>query len=115
MSVTAEPAAPDIVNEIAAGDFIDFCAVGRRFGVHTSTIHRWAFRGVPGQGRRVRLEAVRRGMKWLTSSAAVQRFLAKLPRSVPDDEGVAPLPRSPSTRERASETAAAELHRRHGI
>jgi hypothetical protein len=109
---TADPIAPSIIREITAGDALDFCAVGRLLDTHTSTVHRWAFRGLPaGPGRRVRLEAVRRGSKWLTSRAAVERFLGKLPRSVSDDDAV-PTPRSPAKRQSADEAAAAELQRR---
>ncbi len=41
---------------------------------HVSTLHRWAQKGIRGN----RLEAVRVGGRWLTSSEAVQRFANKL-------------------------------------
>lgn len=43
--------------------------------IHFSTLWRWALRGCLAlDGRRVRLEAVRLGGRWLTSKEALQRF-----------------------------------------
>lgn len=75
---------------------------------HLSTLLRWITDGcrAPG-GRRVRLEALRLGSKWVTSRQAIQRFAERLTPS----GDAPPSPRSATTRSRASARAAAELDR----
>lgn len=74
--------------------------------LHPATLTRWILTGVRGvDGRRVKLEAVRVGCRWLTSEAALQRFADAL-GSPPADN---PPPRTPTARQKASERAAAEL------
>jgi hypothetical protein len=79
---------------------------GRPVGL--SCVLRWVLHGVPGpDGRRVRLEAVRLGGRWVTSREAIQRFAERL---TPLVEGApAAASRTPERRRRASERAAAKL------
>jgi hypothetical protein len=59
------------------------------------TVFRWITRGVRAvDGRVVRLEAVRVGSRWLTSTAAIQRFSAAL--SAPATTPMPPAPTRPS-------------------
>lgn len=52
-----------------------------------STLTRWILRGVRAGKLRVKLEAVRQGVRWMTSKAAVQRFLESTSRhSIPKHE-----------------------------
>jgi len=75
--------------------------------LHPATLTRWIQTGVRAlDGRRVKLEAVRVGCRWLTSEPALRRFSEAL-QSMPADS---PL-RSPTTRQKASTRAAAELKR----
>jgi hypothetical protein len=77
---------------------------------HLSTVFRWVTDGAKGpDGRRVRLEAVRLGGRWLTSTEAVQRFAERL---TPDlDRPRPPASRSPGARERAAKRADRQLRR----
>jgi hypothetical protein len=78
--------------------------------VSLSCILRWILGGVPGpDGRRVRLEAVRLGGRWLTSNEALARFGRALTPRLDDD--LVPASRNPAQRQRASERAAKELER----
>lgn len=71
-------------------------------------------KGLPsGYGVRVKLEAIKRGKKWLTSRAAVERFFAALPASTPTP--TAPPIRTPSKRERGSARAEQTLKNKYGI
>lgn len=73
--------------------------------LHPATITRWIMKGARAlDGRRVTLEAVRLGSRWLTSEAALARFVAALGER-PDN---API-RSPAAHSRASESAARHL------
>ena len=92
---------------------IGVAEVARRFPsargagrIHPQTVVRWIQRGVKAaSGRRVKLEAVRVGYRWMTSEAAVKRFLT----SATESETPAPSLRSPSQRQKVSEAAAHEL------
>lgn len=76
--------------------------------LHPATLTRWILRGVRAvDGRRVKLEAVRVGCRWLTSEPALTRFAAALCAT----HNPPPLSQSPATRRKASERAAAELER----
>jgi Protein of unknown function (DUF1580) len=73
--------------------------------LHPATLTRWILRGVRAlDGRRVRLEAVRIGCRWLTSEAALARYAAALAAT-----GDPTPPRSPAARNRAAEAAGREL------
>jgi hypothetical protein len=45
-----------------------------------STLTRWILRGVRAGNLRVKLEAVRQGVRWMTSRQAVRRFLESTSR-----------------------------------
>jgi hypothetical protein len=74
--------------------------------LHPATMTRWILRGVLAvDGRRVKLEAIRLGCRWLTSEPALQRFADAL--STPPADSVPT--RIPTARQKASARAAAEL------
>jgi transposase-like protein len=105
---------PDLAGEIIAGDAITIIHIARQFGVSPSTAFRWMMRGLPnGRGERVRLQGLRRGKIWLTSRAALQRFLSALPASAPAPSS--PPVRSPSKREADCRRAKKALSDRYGI
>ena len=77
--------------------------------VNSSTLFRWATKGVRTPIGLVRLEAVRLGTAWKSSLEAVARFSAKLTEaSLPSDE-VPPAAPTPKQRSRAVQTAHREL------
>jgi hypothetical protein len=103
-----------VAAEIANGDQITLIEISRQFRVNPSTGLRWILRGLPdGRGGRVRLEAIRRGKPWLSSRAALERFLAALPQSAPPS--IVQSIRSPAKRERDSAHAATMLKDKFGI
>ena len=105
---------PEVTAEIVAGDALKLLDVARQFGVHSSTVLRWLLRGLPdGRGERIRLAAVKRGKTWLTSRAALERFLEALPHSAPTS-GTPPI-RTPTKRERDSARATAALKNKYGV
>jgi hypothetical protein len=76
-----------------------------------STLLRWILDGCRAPDRRrVRLEAVRLGNKWITSRQALQRFAAALTPTLTDDVAT-PKWRTPRQRTLASASAAKELER----
>lgn len=76
--------------------------------VHFSAVLRWILQGTKGlDGRRVHLEAVRLGGRWITSHEALQRFADALTPRLDDD--AAPRSRTVGQRAKAAERAAAEL------
>lgn len=76
--------------------------------VHPQTVVRWIQRGVKtADGRRVKLEAVRVGYRWLTSAEAVKRFLL----ASTTGESETRSPRSLTQRLKASESAANQLEK----
>ncbi len=104
-----------VIPEIAAGQGITLSQAARRLPsnrggrpVHISCVLRWISNGVRlGDGRIVRLEAARVAGRWLTSEAALQRFIAaQNPGAIS-----APTIRTPTQRQRASERAARELEK----
>jgi hypothetical protein len=111
------PPESTLLAEILGGDARSLAAVGRllpaRSGgrrVHPSTVWRWAHQGSRTlDGRLARLEVARVGERWLTSRAAVERYiraLTVLPAGTPTPP---PPTRTPAARRRASEIAAARL------
>jgi hypothetical protein len=73
--------------------------------LHPATLTRWILRGVRAlDGRRVRLEAVRVGCRWLTSEAALARFAAALGAT----GDPAPI-QSPAARDKAASAADRDL------
>ncbi len=103
----------DIASEIAAGDGVALVEVARLQKTNISTIFRWVIRGLPrGSGERVKLEAIKRGRKWITTRPALTRFFAALPKSAPAP--VTPA-RTPTQRERDSARARQRLQSDYGI
>jgi hypothetical protein len=75
--------------------------------VSLSCILRWVINGIRlPDGSVVRLEAARCSGRWLSSPAAIQRFLAAQTPSLPP---VGTPPRTPRQRSRADERARREL------
>jgi hypothetical protein len=81
--------------------------------VHPGTVGRWINVGVTTtRGRRVRLEGFRVGRKWMTSKAAISRFLlAQQPEMT---EAVSSI-RTPAERQRADAAARRELKAKGAI
>ncbi|MSQ96818.1 MAG: DUF1580 domain-containing protein [Gemmataceae bacterium] len=74
----------DLITDIATGNGISLVELAHRHRANPSTVFRWVQKGLPrGDGTRVKLQALRRGKKWLTTAAAVERFFAALPASAP--------------------------------
>ena len=80
--------------------------------VHRSTVERWVTTGVkvrgPGGTVVVRLDAVRRGLGWLTTLAAYHRFLDAQTAAALGGEPEQP-DRTPAKRRRQHAAAASEL------
>jgi hypothetical protein len=76
-------------------------------GLHMATVFRWIRDGVLGPNRtRIRLEAVKVGSRWLTSIAALERFVE---RQTPTfDDGAEPI-RTAGQTASAAARAGAEL------
>jgi hypothetical protein len=103
-----------IITEILGGDALTLSAAARKLvphrgkGVAPSTIWRWHRQGVrTPDGRRVHLELARVGNKWLTSAAALARFIVISTPAIPS-ETVNATP-TPTQRAKAAERAAREL------
>ena len=104
----------DLADEIASSGGITLTELAHQHRTNPSTTFRWAQKGLPsGYGVRIRLEAIKRGKKWLTSQAAVKRFFAALPASTPAP--TAPPIRTPSKRERDCDRAKKQLSDKFGI
>jgi hypothetical protein len=74
--------------------------------VHISALLRWITAGARGPGgRRIRLEAIRMGGRWLTSREALQRFGERLTGQTDSYD----LPRTASARRRESVAAGEQL------
>lgn len=77
-----------VMNEIKEDCGLTLSDVGMLFpghrgkpGVNSSTVFRWVTVGIPtsdSEDSPVKLEAVRVGQRWVTSHAAVERFVAIL-------------------------------------
>jgi hypothetical protein len=108
---------PDVAAEIIAGHGRSLSQAARLFPsyrmarpVAPSTVYRWIADGVQApDGSRVRLEAVRLGGRWLTSTQAIERFIAS---QTPSLEAVAgPTRRTPTQRAKGAERAGRELEK----
>jgi len=108
-----------VAHEIADGDCVGTSQLARENHLQPSTIFRWIAKGLPAaEGGRVRLEAIRRGRRWLTSRAAVRRFFAALPANpaAGDSQTCKPENTRPhSARQHAADDAKAALKNRFGI
>lgn len=108
---------PGVLHEIQSGGGLSLAAAGRLFPGHRggpavdpSTVFRWVTKGTTAGGRKVKLEAVRAGARWLTSRDAIARFVAALTdAAAPVAKTTAPVIRTPATRRRTAEKAAAAL------
>lgn len=110
---------PTVLSEIRQHGGLRLSAVGRMFPAargkgttNPATVWRWARLGATTpSGGRVRLEVVRVGMSYLTSQAALDRFVTALTvASMPDAPAPAPAPvRSEAARRKASEAAGRRL------
>jgi hypothetical protein len=111
---------PSVIAEVAAGQGITFCQAARLMPpngsgrqLNPSTVWRWCRDGVrlPG-GTRVRLEACRVGCRWLTSQAAVARFLAaQNPPAAASPPVAAPRPPAGGGRKKRRPNVESELDR----
>lgn len=117
--VVSEPVS-QVLAEIQAGEGLSLSAAGRLFPGHRggksvdpSTVFRWVTRGTRTTGGAlVKLEAVRVGVRWLTSRGAVARFVTALTAAsdpAPAADRTPVTSRRPSATRRASEKAAAAL------
>jgi hypothetical protein len=100
--------APQVVTEILNGDALTLAAGARTLPPHRgesvapSTLWRWHRKGVKTpDGRRVHLEMARVGGKWVTSRAALARFISASTPGIPTDN--APPPRSRTAKRRQSD------------
>jgi hypothetical protein len=105
MATTSE----QLLAEIADGEGLYLIQAARLIPSHRSgkpttmsCVLRWVLDGVlvPGGGR-VKLEAARLAGKWVTSKAAIRRFVHAQTHHL--DTEPAPTPRAPAARRRASE------------
>ncbi len=117
MSASIAPA--ELHHDLTQETLISLAQAARRFPpfrlgrpVSPSCVWRWCFAGVkvPGVGV-IRLECVRLSGRWLTSSEAISRFVARQTPPAEGDTPPAAAPRTPAARKRASERAAKELER----
>jgi hypothetical protein len=99
-----EEARCNVAAEIAAGDELGTIAIAREKNLRPSTVLRWILTGLPARhGNRVRLEALKRGRRWLTSRAALARFFGELPNSISKDaSGAGPASKCPGRRKSRS-------------
>jgi hypothetical protein len=103
----------DLATEIAAGAGISLTKVAHEQLTAPSTVFRWVTRGLPGgDGTRVKLQAIKRGKKWITTVDAVKRFFAALPQSEPSNSTPS---RTPRQRERDNNRAKQALQKIYGI
>lgn len=102
-----------VLEEIRATRGLKLSEVGKLFpasrgdgAVNPATVWRWAHEGAKTpSGARVKLEVVKVGMSWLTSQAAVDRFITALTAaSIP---GPAPIVKTPNASRIAASAARA--------
>ena len=118
MSVTLE----QLISEILSGDGLTLSQAAHKLVPHRgssvapSTIWRWYQSGVvTPSGQRVHLELARVGAKWMTSVAAMSRFIAASTPAAPTDH----IPSSPTPtatkRQRDADCARKMLETNHGF
>ncbi|MBA4068009.1 MAG: hypothetical protein C0501_30755 [Isosphaera sp.] len=111
--------ADPILSEILDGDALSLGAAARLLPAYRgagtarqSTVWRWVNQGHRRGGRVVKLEAARLGGRWLTSKAAIARFMAALTSTdtaAGADATTAGRPRTPAARKKASDAASRRL------
>jgi hypothetical protein len=87
-----------VLSEILSGDALGLSAAARLLPAHRgtgraspSTVWRWIRTGTcTSDGRVVKLEAARLGTRWLTSTAAINRYMAALTPTTDTPPTVAP-------------------------
>ena len=105
----------DVIAEVAAGQGKPLAFLARRLpalrgdnSTHPATITRWIIRGVrTATGERIHLEAVRLASRWISTEAAVRRFLERQASPVDSSSGI--TPRTPTKRTRDADRAGQEL------
>lgn len=116
MPVTVVNQVERILDEVPIG----ICAAAKRLGTfrngrptHPSTVTRWVTRGIVlPDGRNLKLEAIKLNGRFVTSVAAVVRFVAAQQHDGPDgDGGPESGSRTPSRRRHAAAQAVEELRR----
>ena len=113
---------PSVLTEIIAGDAPGLSAAARLLPAHrgdgracASTIWRWIRTGTrTTDGRVVKLEAARLGARWLTSSAAISRYMAALTPTTSEATSQAPPTRTETQRRQLYEAARKKLDRQLG-
>jgi hypothetical protein len=104
-----------LLSEIAAGESIYLVQAAKLLPAHRqgkpvtlSCLIRWISPGVLGpSGERIKLEAARLAGKWVTTRAALARFVAAQTPTLALESG--PPPRSAAARTRTSERVAKQL------
>jgi Protein of unknown function (DUF1580) len=116
--MTDTPSTPPVIREILAGDHLTLTQAARKLPPHRgnavapSTLWRWHFKGLgTPDGRRVHLELARVGGKWLTSLAALTRFITASTPTTATEAVHTPRSRTDQQRERATERASRELEK----
>jgi hypothetical protein len=112
---------PQVLTEIVAGDALGLSAAARVFPGHrgagrtsATTVWRWIRTGSrTSDGRVVKLEAARLGTRWLTSKAALTRYMTALTPVTLASPSPTPT-RTEAQRTRRYEAAMANLHRKPG-
>jgi Protein of unknown function (DUF1580) len=100
-----------VISEIADGKGLSLAQAAKRFSSYRgnrpcnpSTVFRWVSNGVVTRnGQRVRLEPARLNGRYLTTAAAIARFISAQTLHTQDDD--ARVASSTQTRRRASQTA----------
>ena len=110
-SGNTEPAIAAVIREVLGGDALTLAAAARTLPPHRGnataprTLWRWHTKGVQTGARRVHLEMARVGTKWVTSRAALARFLTALTPSLAEDAVALPLANTADERELTAECA----------
>lgn len=99
----------ELIDRILGETPIGMRSAARMVGQHSASLQRQATVGLlRPDGSRLRLEAIKHGGRLLTSKQALKRFIAAQNEATASGDAT---PRSPATRSRASDRAAAELEK----
>jgi len=106
---------PLVIAEVASGQGISLASAAQRVPsfrpgkpTNVATLWRWGLDGIRLQdGTRLRLEVCRFGGRWVTTEAALARFIkAQTPRMESEQ---AEAPRTPTQRQKAADRATQQL------
>lgn len=119
MAALAEETVASLIDRILQEGPIGLSTGGRLLGslrdgkpVHPATLSRWIGQGIRlADGTRLRLEAITIGSKWVTSRAALIRFIEKQQLQQSADCAAEDAVRSPSSFDRSAKRAGDELQR----